>query len=192
MFDLREKALKAAKGVLSPGEEILAAAYVTESPIKPVGFLTSTGSMTGGILGAAVGVVVEKAGDRREAERHGADPMPEVAHRDAMGPELPKVTGGLLAVTTQRVLVWALSATNKPKALLHDFPMSSIDTASWQHVSGFGKALLGSIVMWLGVGREVMVVAMVAAGPTAQNALDVLEALTARCPGRVAEFTPPR
>lgn len=192
MLDLREKARKAAKGVLHPGEEILAAAYVTESPIKPVGFLTGMGLMTGGILGAAVGAVVEKAGDRREAEQHGADPMPEVAHRDAMGPELPKVTGGLLAVTTERVLVWALSATNKPKTLLHDLPVSNIDTASWQRISGFGKALVGSIVLWLGVGREVMVVATVAAGPTARNALEVLEALNVRCPGRVAEFTSPR
>jgi hypothetical protein len=191
MLDLRVKAQKAAEEILNPGEEILAAAYVTESPIKPVGFLTGTGLMTGGIVGAAVGAAVERAGDRREAERNGADPMPEVAHRGAMGPELPKVTGGLLAVTPQRVLVWALSATNKPKTLLHDLPVSSIDSASWQRVAGYGKALLGSIVLWIGVGREVMVVAMVAVGPTGHNAVEVLDALTGRCPGRVAEFTSP-
>ena len=184
---------KAAEGLLGPGEQMLAGVYVTRSPVRSVGFGMSTGMMVGGVLGAAVGAVVDRGREQKGAGQEGA--FPDVAKRPEVDPEIPKVVGGMIGITTERVLVWSVSGTGKPKGLLHQFPVSDVDTVAWQRVKGGGrlggsKIMLSSVLLWIGLGSRVLAAAAVVQFPVQERqASEVVGALTDRCPGRVHEFT---
>lgn len=189
MLDIRKKAQGAAGPILKPGEEVLAGMYVVPAPHLRFGISAGLGMATGGLIGLAVGA----AADRHFEKKDGGAPSPgDLAGRPTLEPALSMVTGGLLAVTAERLLVWALSVTNKPKTLIHDYPLSAVDTVAWKHLKAGseylgGRINVGCTAIWIGLGDGVLSVASLGAFQE-PNTESVLDALTARCPGRVHEI----
>ncbi|MEX1207334.1 MAG: hypothetical protein WD652_06100 [Acidimicrobiia bacterium] len=190
MADIQKKVHAAAVPMLMAGEEVLAGMYVVPAPQLRFGIGAGTGMAGGGLVGLAVGAAV----DRHFQKEDGGDPDPGgLAGRPPVEPALPKVTGGLLVITTERLLVWALSATNKPKTLIHDYPLSIVDTVAWRRLKAGseylgGRINLGCTAIWIGLGDRVLPVASLGAFQE-PNTAPVLNALTARRPGRVHEIT---
>ncbi len=189
MVDFRKRAAEGAAAILLPGEQVLAGVSVTESPFRVGGAGFTSGMIAGGVVGAAVGAAVDKHRDRKESERESVRAQPEVALRSELEPAVPRA-GGLLGVTTERVLVWSVSGMGKPKDLLHAIGLHEVDTVVWQRLEAARLAgRPASIVMWIGVGQQVLPCAAIDMGPSAKHARGVIEALAARRPGRVVEFT---
>lgn len=190
MPDIQKKAQATAAPILRSGEEVLAGMYVVPSPHLRFGAGAGIGMASGGLVGLAVGAAV----DRHFQKEDGGDANPDrLAGRPPAEPTLPKVTGGLLVITTERLLVWALSATNKPKTLIHEHPLSIVDTVAWRRLKAGseylgGRINVGCTAIWIGLGDRVLPVASLGAFSEADTGR-VLEALAARCPGRVHEIT---
>ncbi len=175
-------------GDLDPDEEVIGASNVTPSP-----FTVPNAGMTGGIIaGGAVGAVVGAAWDRsrrRKGEKDQATKMlPVVAAKAALEPEVP-ANGALLAVTTKRVVVWSISAMGKPKAVLLSIPHGQIDEVWWTDADS--KWLAGkpaSLLIWIGVGEQVLSTAGIVMGPSGKYIRSVVSGLEERLPGKVQEF----
>ena len=188
MLDIQKKAQAAAAPILRPGEEVLAGMYVVPGPQLRFGAGAAVGMAGGGLVGLAVGAAVDRHSHKKAAGDSGP---PDLAGRPPVEPALPKVTGGLLGITTERLLVWALSATNKPKTLIHDYPLTLVDTVAWRHLKAGseylgGRINVGCTAIWIGLGDRVLPVASLGAFQE-PNTVTVLDALHARCPGRVHE-----
>ncbi len=190
MLDIHKKVHAAAAPMLMPGEEVLAGMYVVPAPQLRFGIGAGTGMAGGGLVGFAIGTAV----DRHFQKEDGGDANPGgLVGRPPVEAALSKITGGLLAITTERLLVWALSATNKPKTLIHDHPLASVDTAAWRRLKAGseylgGRINVGCTAIWIGLGDRVLPVASLGALQEPHTA-PVLDALTARRPGRVHGIT---
>lgn len=189
MVDFVKRAARAAEEILGPDERVRGAVNVTPSP-----FLVPNAGMTGGMIaGGVVGAVIGSAVDRKNSSRQESRPVPAIAARSPLEPEIP-ANGALLAVTDRRVLLWKIGGLGKPKDVLHSLDLGGLDTVAWEaadakHLSGRAKA----VMLWLGtVHGEVLAASAIAAGPAAKYASGVVDALVAGCPGVVSEFVPGR
>src|SRR3990172_2476844 len=106
MVDFRRRAEQGAEGLLLPGEEMLAGVSVTAAPFRVGG-----AGMTSGL---------------KDSEKESVRPLPDLATRPEMEPAIP-AAGGLLGVTTARVLAWSVSGMGKAKDLLHAIPLDDVD-----------------------------------------------------------------
>jgi hypothetical protein len=188
MLDVQKKAQAAAAPILRTGETVRAAMFVVPAPQLRFGLGAGLGMASGGLVGLAIGAAADRHLEHKNADDSGRG---DLASRPTVGPPLPKITGGLLAVTTERLLVWALSATNKPKTLIHDHPLSSVDIAAWKRLEAGsehagGRINVGCTAIWIGLGEGVLPVASIG-GFQEPNTAPVLEALASGCPGRIHE-----
>jgi hypothetical protein len=190
MPDIQKKTRAAAAPILRSGEEVLAGMYVVPTPHLRFGAGAGIGMASSGLVGLAVGSAVDRHSQKKAAGESGRAGL---EGRPSVEPELSKVTGGLLGITTERLLVWALSATNKPKTLVHDYPLTLVDTVAWRHLKAGseylgGRINVGCTAVWIGLGDRVLPVASLG-GFAEPDTGRVLEALAARCPGRIREIT---
>lgn len=189
MVDFRKRAEKAGAGLLHPDETVLAAVNVTPSPFAVGNAGMIGGMVAGGAVGAAVGMAWDRHRGNKEAEAESVRPLPGVAGRPAVEPAIPR-NGALLAITSERVLVWDISGLGKPKDLLIEVSLHDVDEVAWQTLdTGWMSGRPASTMLWIGVGDRVLPLAAIAMGPAGAHARSVVAALTERRPGRVIEFS---
>lgn len=188
MVDFRKRAEQGAEGLLLPGEQVLAGVSVTAAPFRLGGAGMTSGLIVGGVVGAAVGAAVDKRRERRESEREAVRPLPELATRPEVEPAIP-AAGGLLGVTTARVLAWSVSGMGKARDLLHAISLDTVDAVVWQRLEAARLAgRPASIAVWIGCGPQVLPCAAVDMSATGKAVREVLAVLSDLRPGRVREF----
>lgn len=189
MVDFRKRAEKGAADILAPDEVVLAGVNVFPGPFRVAGGFTG-GLVAGGAIGAAVGAAWDSRNARREEEDEAVRPVPSVASRSPLDPPIP-ANGGLLGVTSVRVLVWSIGGMGKAKDLLHDLSLHDIDEVVWQEVgAGWMRGRPASLILWMGVGDHVLAMSAIDMAASGKHARLVVESLTERRPGRVSQFTP--
>ncbi len=189
MVDFRKRAEEGAAGLLLPGEEMLAAVSVTAAPFRVSGAGMTSGLIVGGAVGAALGAAVDKRRSRKESEKESVRPLPDVATRPEVEPAIP-AAGGLLGVTTGRVLAWSVSGMGKAKDLLHAISLDEVDAVVWQRIEAARLAgRPASIALWIGCGPRVLPCAAIDMSATGKAVREVITVLTERRPGRVREFS---
>lgn len=177
---------------MMPGETVLAAVNVFPSPLRVAAAGATTGVIAGGLIGAAIGTAWDARNRKRDAAEAEARALPAVATRPPVEPAIPG-SGGLLAVTDHRVLVWAISGLGKPKDLIHAFPIGDVDEVSWHRLdAGWMRGKPASLVLWIGVAPKVLAASAVAMASSGRQAGEVVAALERLRPGRVARFDPPQ
>jgi hypothetical protein len=188
VVDFRKRAEQGAEGLLLPGEEVLAGVSVTAAPFRVGRAGLTSGLIVGGVVGAAIGAAVDKRRDRKDSEQESVRPLPDLATRPEVEPVIP-AAGGLLGVTTARVLAWSVSGMGKAKDLLHALPLDEVDAVVWQRIEAAHLAgRPASIAMWIGCGPRVLPCAAIDMSATGKAVREVIAVLTERRPGRVREF----
>lgn len=188
MVDFRKRAETAAEGLLQPGETVLAGVNVTASPFTVANAGMIGGVVAGGMVGAAVGMAWDRRRRRKDEEAEAVRPLPAIAGRPPVEPTV-SANGGLLAVTTHRVLLWSVSGLGKPRDLLVAVSLHDVDEVVWQDLdAGWMSGRPASTALWIGVGERVLPLAAISMGPAGKAVRSVVATLGERRPGRVSEF----
>ena len=169
---------------------MLAATNVMPTPLTMTGSASIGGAIAGGIVGGLVGSAVDKHRKKKAASEDAEELVPSMAIRQPAASSIPN-NGALMAVTQQRIIVWAISAMGKPKDLLFEVPLDSIDAIAWHEADPrWMRGSPKSTLFWIGVGGEsVLPVAAISIGPAGKYVRAVAEALGLQLPGKVQEFT---
>jgi hypothetical protein len=181
---------KRARGTddLDPDEDVLGASNVTPSPFGVANAGMTGGLIAGGVVGLTMGAAWDAKRRRTDDAEYAAKMLPAIAARLPFDPPV-STNGALLAVTTQRVVVWRISGLGKPKEILHSIPLTEIDEVWWEDADAkwlAGKP--GSLLLWVGKGDRVLPVAGIAMGPAAKFIRSVVTALEELLPGKVHRF----
>lgn len=188
MVDFRKRGIRAAAGLLGPGETVLAAAPVTPSPFVVGDAGLIAGAATSRAIGAAAGMARDRHREEHTDREAGVRALPAVACRPQVEAGVPRA-GGLLAVTTDRVLLWRTSRLGTPRELVGSFSLLDVDEVAWQALgSGWMAGRPPSLLLWIGVAAGVLSAAAADLGSAGKHARTVVDALRDRRPGRVIEF----
>ncbi|MCB2224165.1 MAG: hypothetical protein KQH83_08320 [Actinobacteria bacterium] len=190
MVDFTKRAARAAEGMLAPGEAVLAASNVFPSPFAVADSATTAGAVAGGLVGGLVGAAVDRRRESRGREEDASAPVPAMANRPRDERAVP-ANGALLAVTGTRIVVWSISGLGKPRDVLFQIPLDTLDAVAWQEADPkWVRGKPRSTLFWLGIGGSaVLPVAAISMGPAGTYVRAIVDALAGLLPGKVREFT---
>ncbi len=127
MVNWTKRASKAAKGILRPGESVLAGANLREEQFEVLGGGATGGAIAGGVAGALVGRAWDKRQESKRAEDEAARPRAAIEDLPVRDIGMPK-NGCVAAVTNQRLVLFAASSMGMPKAMFYETAVGDIDT----------------------------------------------------------------
>jgi len=178
-------------GDIDSDEEVIGACNCTPSPFSMTNAGATGGLIAGGLPGLAIGAAWDRYQAKRESAEAADEELPSIVTRTEFEPGLP-ANGALVAITTKRLVGWAVSGFGKPRDVAVTLPLSEIDQVLWDEQ---GQQLLrgkpSTTVFWLGLaGDRVLPMAAISGGPNHKHVQNVVQALAERLPGKVRRFEP--